>query len=180
MDFTSFDSRSVADEGRPLHLRHPSTGELLWDDQGPHLDDDGAEVPREKPCLVYVLGTEGRVAQEAFREAAKLPKLPDDATMQDYHDRLCVTARKLVVGFENVDRNTRAATMADVDWFLALNVSNPVARGKGRSFAEQVLAFSNDRSAFLGKPEASSSAPRSRSAGRTPALKAGRKRAGKT
>lgn len=180
MDFTSFDSRSVADEGRPLHLRHPATGDLLWDDDGPHQGDDGAELPRERPCLVYVLGTEGRTAQEAFREAAKLPKLADDAAMEDYHARLCITARKLIVGFENVDRGERAATAQDADWFLALNVSNPVARGKGRSFAEQVLAFSGDRNAYLGKPDASLSAPRSRSAGKTPARKAGNKRAAKT
>lgn len=170
MDFTNFDSRVVADEGRPLHLRHPATDELLYDDDGPQYDADGGEVPRERPCVVHVLGTEGRVAQEAFREAAKLPKLPEDATQADYHERLCVTARKLIVGFNGVERGDRPATAADADWFLGLNISNPL-RGKGRSFAEQVLAFAADRGSYLGKPAASSSQPRSRSAGKTPSSK---------
>lgn len=178
MDFTAFDSRTVADEGRPLHLRHPATGELLWDDGGP-ADPENPDEGRSRPCIVYVLGTEGRIAQEAFREAAKLPKLGEDATQEDYHERLCVTARKLIVGFENVDRGDRPATAADTDWFLGLNISNPL-RGKGRSFAEQVLAFAGDRGAYLGKPEASLSGPRTRSAGKTPGRTAGKGRAAKT
>lgn len=172
MDFTSFDSRGVADEGRPLHLKHPATGAPLWDDDGPHLDDKGAELPRERPCIVHVLGTEGRIAQEVFREAAKLDKLPDDAVQADYHDRLCVTARKLIVGFENIERGDRAATASDADWFLGLNISNPI-RGVGRSFAEQVLSFAGDRGAFMGKPGAALSPPRTKSAGKTRSPKAG-------
>lgn len=152
MDFNSFDSRSVADEGRPLHLKHPATGEPIFDG--------------DKPCIVHVRRTEGRIAQEAFREAAKLDKLPEDATQADYHERLCVTARKLIIGFENVDRSDRAATAADADWFLGLNISNPM-RGKGRSFAEQVLTFAGDRGEYLGKPVAASSPPRTKSAGKT-------------
>ncbi|WP_313349384.1 hypothetical protein [Paracoccus sp. (in: a-proteobacteria)] len=166
MDFTSFDSRSVADEGRPLHLKHPATGEPLFDG--------------EAPCVVHVLGTEGRIAQEAFRDAAKLPKLADDTTMEEYHARLCITARKLIVGFANVDRGDRPATPADADWFLGLNMTNPVSRGKGRSFAEQVLAFSGDRGEYLGKPEASLSGRPARSAGKTPGPRGGRKPAAKT
>lgn len=166
MDFTSFDSRSVADEGRPLHLRHPATGALLWDDDGP-ADPDKPDEGRERPCLVYVLGAEGRIAQGVFREVGKLEKLPDGATQEDYHARLCITARQLIVGFENIERGDRPATVSDTDWFLALNISNPM-RGAGRSFAEQVLAFTGDRGQFLGKPVAASSEPRRKSAGRVP------------
>lgn len=152
MDFNAFDSRSTANEGRPLHLKHPVTGEPMFDG--------------DAPCRVIVLGTEGRVAQDAFREAAKLPKLPDNAAQEDYHSRLCVTARKIIVGFENIDRGDRAATVADADWFLGLNISNPL-RGPGRSFVEQVLSFAGDRGEFLGKPAASLSQPHTRSAGKT-------------
>lgn len=159
MDFTSFDSRSVADEGRPLHLKHPATGEPIYDG--------------ERPCIVHVFGAEGRIAQEAFRETAKLEKLPEDATQADYHERLCITARRLIAGFENIERGDRPATAADADWFLALNISSPM-RGKGRSFAEQVLSFAGDRGEYLGKPGAASSQPRTKSAGKTRAPKAGR------
>lgn len=166
MDFNGFDSRSVANEGRPLHLTSPGTGELLWDDDGGEVSEAGTPI-RSNPCTVIVYGFEGKVAQDVSREAAKLPKLADDATTEDYHERLCFTARRLIAGFENIDRGDRAATEKDADWFLGLNMANPMARGRGRSFVEQVLAFSGDRSAYLGKPAASSSAPRSRSAGKT-------------
>lgn len=171
MDFNAFDSRSVADEGRPLHLKHPATGELIWDDGGP-ADPDQPNEGRSRPCIVHVLGTEGRVAQEAYREAAKLDKLRDDATQADYHERICITARKLIVGFENIDRGDRPATASDADWFLALNISNPL-RGVGRSFAEQVLSFAGDRGEYLGKPGAVSSSPRAKSGGKTRSPKSG-------
>lgn len=177
MDFNSFDSRSVADEGRPLHLTNPGTGALLWDDEGPS-DPDNPDKGRSNPCTVYVYGAEGRIAQEAFRETAKLPKLADVATQAEYHERLCETARKLIAGFENVERGDRPAGVADADWFLGLNISNP-ARGKGRSFAEQVLAFSGSRGEYLGKPAAASSEPRTRSAGKTRAAKVGNGHAAK-
>lgn len=166
MDFNGFDSRSVADEGRPLHLTSPGTGALLWDDGGP-ADPENPDEGRSKPCIVFVYGFEGKVAQDASREAAKLPKLADDATTEDYHERLCFTARKLIAGFDNVDRGNRPATVGDADWFLGLNLSNPMLKGRGRSFAEQVLAFAGDRGAYLGKPGAALSEPPSKSAGKT-------------
>ena len=71
MDFTSFDSRGVADEGRPLHLKHPATGLPLWDDDGPHLDHKGAELPRELPDLQRHGGAE-RDGDEHDRQRADL------------------------------------------------------------------------------------------------------------
>lgn len=180
MDFNSFDSRTAADEGRPLHFTHPDTGELLWDDGGPQFDEAGNELPRSRPCIAHVLGTEGRRAQEIGRETAKLPALPDEATLEDYHARLCATARQLVTGFDNIDRGERPATAADVDWVLGLNLANPAHRGKGRSFVEQILTFSGSRGHYLGKSGAASSEPPSKSGGKTRAPKAGSARARKT
>ncbi|WP_312526702.1 hypothetical protein [Paracoccus sp. (in: a-proteobacteria)] len=179
MDFNNFDSRTAADEGRPMHIKHPATGELMWNDDGPKHDDDGNELPRSNPCRVYVYGTEGNVAQEAFREAAKLDKLDDAATMADYHERLCVTARKLVAGFENVNNGDRPATVGDAAWFLNLNTSSPLKGREGQSFAEQVLQFSGTRGQYLGKPEADLSPPRIKSAGSARGRKNGSSRAAK-
>lgn len=151
MDFTQLDSRSAADEGRPLHITHPGTGE-------PMMDGD-------TPCIVYVLGTEGRIAQGIAKEAAKLPKLAEDATMEDWHERLCQTAERLITRFSGIDRGDRPATRQDAAWFLNLNLANPANLGKGRSFVEQVLRFSGDRSAYLGKPGAVSASPRNKSDG---------------
>lgn len=141
MDFSQFDSRSAADEGRPLHICHPATGE-------PMQNEDGT------PCLVHVLGMEGRIAQAAAKEAAKLPKLSDDATVEEWHERLCLTAEKLITGFAGVRRGDRPATAADARWFLDLQMANPMERGEGRSFVEQVLRFSGSRGEYLGKPGA--------------------------
>ena len=180
MDFNSFNSRAIADEGRPLHFTHPDTGEPLWDDGGPQFDELGQELPRSRPCLVYVLGTEGKLAQAIAREAAKLPALPDDATLEDYHARLCATASQLVTGFDNIDRGNRPATTADADWVLNLNLANPAHRGAGRSFVEQILKFSGSRGEYLGKSDASLSRPPARLAGKTQGRKAGTARAAKT
>ena len=141
MDFNAFDSRSAADEGRPLHICHPATGEPMMDG--------------ETPCIVTVLGIEGRIAQAAAKEAAKLPKLKDDATIEEFHDRLCFHAEKLITGFPSgINRGDRAAAREDARWFLDLQMANPADRGKGRSFVEQVLGFSSDRAAYLGKLDA--------------------------
>lgn len=166
MDFSAFDTRSAADEGRPLHLDHPVTGEKMMDG--------------DRPCIVTVLGMEGRIAQAAAKEAAKLPKLADDATIEDYHARLCLTAEKLVTGFSGVDRGDRPADRSDVRWFLDLQMANPAQGGRGRSFVEQVLRFSGDRAAYLGKPDAALSGPRSNSAGKTPGSTGKRKPAPKS
>ena len=166
MDFTQFDSRSAADEGRPLHIKHPATGE-------PMQNEDGT------PCLVFVLGIEGRIAQAAAKDAAKLDKLPDDATTEEWHERLCLTAEKLITGFTGINRGQQPATRADARWFLDLQMANPLSRGKGRSFVEQVLQFSGDRASYLGKPEAASSVPPSKSGGKTRARTAGKRPAAK-
>lgn len=166
MDFSQFDSRGAADEGRPLHIKHPGTGELM-------ANEDGS------PCIVHVLGIEGRIAQAAAKDAAKLPKLSDDATVEDYHERLCQTAERLVTGFAGVSRGDKAATKADVRWFLDLQMANPLERGYGRSFVEQVLQFSGTRASYLGKFEAASSEPPSKSAGKALGRTVGKKRAAK-
>lgn len=167
MDFSQFDSRSAADEGRPMHVAHPATG-------APMLNDDGT------PCLVHVLGVEGKIAQAAFKAAAKMEKLPDDASIEEWHERLCLTAEKLITGFTNIDRGDRPATKADVRWFLDLQMANPMERGQGKSFVEQVLRFSGSRGEYLGKSAAASSEPRSNSAGKGQPRKTGRKPARKT
>lgn len=159
MDFSAFDSRTAADEGRPLHLDHPVTGEKMMDG--------------DRPCIVYVLGIEGRIAQVAAKEAAKLPKLdPEQATVGEWHDRLCMAAEGLITGFSAIDRGDRLATKEDARWFLDLQMANPSQGGAGRSFVEQVLRFSGSRAAYLGESAAASSGPHSKPDGSTHARKA--------
>lgn len=165
MDLSQFNSRANADEARPLHLRHPATGELLMDG--------------EEPSLVFVLGNEGRIAQSVAREVNKLEPLGDDATKEDVHGRLCATASQLITGFSGLYRNGRPLTKDDIEWFLWLNMSDPFERG-GLSFAQQVLSFSGSRANYLGKSGAALSEPPSKSAGKTQRPTNGQKREAKS
>ncbi|ABA81379.1 hypothetical protein GQF56_22220 [Rhodobacter sphaeroides] len=141
MDFTQFDSRTAAETARPLHLRHPATGRLLFADE--------AEA---KPCEVLVLGSESRAAQAAIRAAqkARLKTDRDDErqTMEEVHANLVAAAKPLVAGFRNVNRGEAPAGPADAEWFLNLNLIT--GREGEKSFVEQVMGFATSRANYLG------------------------------
>jgi hypothetical protein len=140
MDFTAFDSRAAAEKGRDLHIKHPATGELIFDG--------------EKPCIVVVRGTESREAQAALSRLRKMKvaegdEKADETTLEDMHQRLVETATPLVVGFRNINRGNKPATAPDdVAWFLNLQLINGV--DGEQSFVEQVVSYATKRSNFLG------------------------------
>lgn len=141
MDFGKFDSRAAAEEGRDLQLEHPATGELIFDG--------------DKPCIVVVRGTESRDAQKALAKVRKMKmqadngESPDELSLEEMHSRLVETATPLVVGFKNINRGNKAATVPDdVEWFLNLQLINGVEGEK--SFVEQVVNFATKRANFLG------------------------------
>jgi len=140
MDFTQYDSRAAAEEGRELHLAHPATGDLLYDG--------------DKPCIVIVRGNESRAAQQEMARirAAKVADKDDDvSSLEQVHGRLVEAVRPLIVGFANINRGkVKAKAPDDVDWFLNLQMVN--GRADERSFAEQVAAFATKRANFLGVP----------------------------
>lgn len=140
MDFTQFDSRAAADEGRELHLVHPATGDLLYDG--------------DKPCIVIVRGNESRAAQQEMakiRAAKVADEGDDDQGLEQVHERLIEAVRHLIIGFKNISRGKQKAKAPDdVDWFLNLQMVN--GRADERSFAEQVAAFATKRANFLGVP----------------------------
>lgn len=142
MDFTKFDSRAAAEVAGRLHLTHPATGELLF-----------ADKAQEKPCIVLVRGSESRSAQAALRAVrnAKLsgPKKAETGqTLEDVHQAMVDGAKPLIVGFENVARGEAAATAADAEWFLNLQLIN--GREGEKTFVEQVIEFATDRANYLG------------------------------
>jgi hypothetical protein len=142
MDFTKFDSRAAAEVAGRLHLAHPATGELLY-----------ADEKREKPCIVLVRGSESRTVQTALRAVrnAKMSgakKAETAQTLEDLHQAMVDGAKPLIAGFENVARGEAAATSADVDWFLNLQLIN--GREGEKAFVEQVIEFATDRSNYLG------------------------------
>lgn len=140
MDFTKFDSRAAASKAQDLHLSHPVTGDLLYD------DNDEA-----KPCIVSVLGTESPAAQKAMADVARAKvkgEKPGEKTLEEIHKALADSARTLIVGFKNVMRGDKPATVADADWFLNLQLIN--GQPGEKSFVEQVTDFATKRANFLG------------------------------
>lgn len=149
MDFNEFNSRKKADEARPLHVKHPVTGDPLHNADG-------------TPCLVYVYGVEGAVGQRAARDFNAKERLPEKAIADDMHVRLTEHAAKLIAGFEGIFCGDRELgnNPDDIQWFLNLQMINPaVNEGRGLSFTEQVLRFHGDRTAYLGKLVKPSSLP---------------------
>lgn len=141
MDFSKFDSRTGAETAGRLHLVDPGTGVPLY-----------ADEKNEKPCIVLVLGTESATAQNALREKrkARITGAKADAgdSIEALHAAMVEGAKPLIVGFENVARGKEAATIADAEWFLNLQMLN--GRDDEKSFVEQVLDFASSRRNFLG------------------------------
>jgi hypothetical protein len=135
MDFNQFDSRAAADKPRDLHLRHPVSGELLYDDG--------------KPCIAEILGAESPRVQSALKALARA-KVKGDAL--ETHDDLVALAAPLIVGFRNVNRGDKPATAADAAWLLGLQIPN--GQDGQASFVEQVSQFATDRGNFLGNVSA--------------------------
>lgn len=149
MDFDKFDARAAATNGAFLHLKHPSSGELIWSDPAAKGGKDSL------PCRVQVLGSESPQAQAALREIQKrkmigAKKKPEDEVrfFTDLHAELVEAVKPLIIGFENIDRGKIPATIADLDWFLNLQTVN--GSETEISFAEQISNFARKRSNFLG------------------------------
>lgn len=154
MDFGQFDSRKASETPRALHLKHPGTGKLLYDG----LDAKG-NPDETKPCRVLVLGIEGETGQSAILESQRARMKQErpagePVTISNVHEQIVKEIAPLIVGFENVNRGSKAASApADVEWFLNLQIVN--GNRAQLSFAEQVRTFATDRAAILGEGNAS-------------------------
>jgi len=158
MDFNKHDSRTAANNAKPLHLRHPVDGALLYAD-GP---DDKPD--RNKPCLVFVRGTESRIvqtrlseirAQRAIDEGEKKTDSPEFQGMQDMHEKLARDMHPLVTEFHNIERGEDpldATDPAAVEWFMNLQLINGQIDkdGKDLSFLGQIAEFAAERGNYLG------------------------------
>lgn len=165
MDFNKFDARAAADEGRPLHVRHPVTGLPMYD------DDDDASHDNGKPCIVYVRGAEGKETQTlihaALEEIRGSEPEPENGgkkrrSAEDTHREVVALSKPLITGFENIHRGDKEAVAPkDCEWFLNLQMSRDQFDGRtgraleGLSFGEQVLAFAQERANFLGNGKGS-------------------------
>lgn len=151
MDFTKKDSRAAAETAQFLQLRWPESGDYI-------IGDDG------KPVGVMVLGAMARSVQSKLRDdaRAKLQAAKDEdeqvKALEDIQRDLVESASKLTTGFVNVQRGKDDAKAPDdCAWFYDLNMFNTSSvlspqksKWQKKSFAQQVLDFSNDAANFLG------------------------------
>ena len=154
MDFGKLDARTAANDAKPLHMRHPVTGALLY--------SDGSK--KKKACIVMVRGAESRIvqarlseirAQRAIDEGEKKAADPNVQGMQDVHEKLARDMHPLVTGFENIFNGTTpldASKPDDVTWFLNLQlINNKLDKdGKDLSFLGQMAEFAGERGNWLG------------------------------
>jgi len=150
MDFTKKDARGAAETAQFCALKWPESGK-------PIIDEKTGE-----PVGAMVLGASARSVQAALKAdaRAKLQSAKgEDETraLADIQADLVKSAARLTTAFVHVQRGDADATADDAEWFYDLNMFstqsllNPKpGQWQGQSFAQQVLAFSNDAANYLG------------------------------
>jgi hypothetical protein len=164
MDFSKFDSRAIAEAGSPMQILDVWTNE-------PMMDGD-------KPCRVILRGTASASMQAKMRAAQKAAMMSkkskgkdaeDDArVMEDVHNQMVEAAAPFIMGFENVNKGDKPATVADAAWFLGLSFpdmgvkedddGNPVLNKDGEAtyemknnpFSKQCSEFASKQANRLG------------------------------
>ena len=149
MDFTKKDARGAAEVAQFCALRWPETGLPIMDG--------------EKAVGAMVLGASARSVQASLKadQRAKLQAAKDKEdearALEDIQADLVKSAARLTTGFVGVQRGEVDATADDAEWFYDLNMFSTASllqpdkkKWQNLSFAQQVLAFSNDASNFLG------------------------------
>lgn len=151
MDFTTKDARGSAEIAQFCALRWPESG-------APIVDEKTGDA-----VGVMVLGAASRSVQAALKLDAKArlisAKGKDDEVkaLEDIQADIARSAARVTAGFVNVQRGEKDATVADAEWFYDLNMFNTAsmlqpdpAKWQNLSFAQQVLAFSNEIGNYLG------------------------------
>lgn len=148
MDFTKKDARAASEVAQFCALRWPHSGQ-------PVIDEKTGE-----PVGAMVLGASARTVHAAIKaeQREKLQKAEDETrALADIQADLVKSAAKITTGFRNVQRGDKEATVEDAEWFYDLNMFSTASLlnpkpgvWQNLSFAQQVLAFSNDAGNYLG------------------------------
>ena len=169
MDFTKRDARAAAETAQFCHLRWPETGENIMDGDKPV----GAMVLGSSARSVQAaLKADNRAKLQSAKN-----KEDEIRALEDIQADMVKSAARLTVGFQGVQRcevdgngdviyledgvtpkrQWAAKVPDDAAWFYDLNMfsapsllSPDPKRWQNLSFAQQVLAFSNDAGNFLG------------------------------
>ena len=172
MDFTKKDARGAAEVAQFCHLRDQDTGKHLHDDDGTPVGVMvlGAMARSVQEAL-------RNDARSKLQDTKGKSKSEQNRALEDIQKDLVTSASKLTVGFQNVQRcetdangkiiylddgvtpknQWNAKAPEDCAWFYDLNMFSTASllnpkddEWQGLSFAQQVLAFSNEASNYLG------------------------------
>lgn len=134
MDFGQFDSREAGNKGAWLHLTHPGTGKLLYDNG--------------EPCEVLVYGIESDIGVRVLNNARGAMKSSGEVeSLEAVLAREATEALPLIGGFRNIDRGDKPAKAPDdVVWFFGLQLQ---IAGDHPTFLQQVKSFSMARDNHL-------------------------------
>jgi hypothetical protein len=139
MDFNSFNTKTGAEIGAKLHLRHPVLGHYLYSGDG--ADHLGRWKDKEKSpgaVCVIVRGTESKTVQDRLKQLST-NEMTGDAQKDENRglDFVC----SLVIGFENIER--------DGEPMLPTEGNKRIFFEQSDSLVEQVIAFARDRTNFF-------------------------------
>ena len=104
MDFSNFNTVDGSEEGRFLHLRHPSTNALLYEGEG----DNRIKVG------IWLRGIESKTVLEAINADKRRATKGEDA------DEEFATVSALVIRFQGLHRGKKELTTGkdDLRWFF--------------------------------------------------------------
>lgn len=149
MDLTQFDTKDVAEAGRPLHMRHPFKKHLLYVGEG--AAETGKLFDRKRPhekVTITVRGWHSETISSHFRALAseKLRnETEDDDPLESADEKTDDLIDMLVIGWENVTDDAGEPLPCDRKNKIAVVRSNS-------DFERQVVNFAQDQANFFGKP----------------------------
>lgn len=145
MDLGSLNTKTAANAGAWLHLKHPAFGHKLYHGDG--ADDMGRLVDaskEHKPIRVRVLGSESQAVQEVNRAVEEARMHGETITPDEHGMRLCCA---MVTEFEGIERNGQPLAGSDEDGKRAFFLQSD-------SIVQQVLDFAKNSANFFSAPKA--------------------------
>ena len=143
MDLKLLDTKTPAENGADLHLRHPVMGHLLYNTKAKNVDANGKLTTDAegdaKPIIVMVRGTESPSVRARLKEVNA-----DDLLRRKISKALDVGedfAHSLVIGFKNLTIDGRDLSDSDEDKRIFFAQSDDLMK--------QVLTFAEEKTNFF-------------------------------
>lgn len=142
MDLSALNTKTGANKGAFLHLKHPALGHKLYTGEG--ADEHGQLVDKATATAVgcYVLGLESEAARSRARAiaAARMKdKSDEDGDEERGLDFVC----SLVTGFEGIEHDGKPLTASHED--------KRAFFGQSDALIGQVMEFAQEKSNFFAR-----------------------------